>query len=81
MVELLAGINELLEQYKEQRVVDAKSLQNPLLDLWGIAAQEGEDLAGPIEEVLTRTVSKSQIAFSELEVMAATIRVMASAAV
>ncbi len=78
---LLRKTSELLGQYEGQKVVDAKSLQNPLLELWGIAEKEGAGLTSPIEEVLTRTVSKSQIAVSELEVMAASIRVMAGATV
>jgi len=81
MQELMALADGLAEKYTNQALVDAKTIQNPLLEMWGMA--EGIDLAllVPIQDLLTATTNRSQIATSDLASLAANLRQLASAPV
>ncbi len=70
--------DSLAEKYTNQALVDAKTIQNPLLEMWGLA--EGTDLAllVPIQDLLTATTQRSQIAASDLASLAANLRQLAS---
>ena len=78
-MELIDKAHLLAAQYADQQVVDAKRLQNPLLDLWGLADSDG--LRAPVETLLVATSRRSQIATSELAALAAELETAAQVAV
>lgn len=81
MQELIALADSLAEKYADQAVVDAKTVQNPLLEMWGVAAVIDVALLVPIQDLLTATSQRSQIATGDLALLAANLRQRASAPV
>ncbi len=81
MQELMALADSLAEKYTNQALVDAKTIQNPLLEMWGMAEEIDIALLVPIQDMLTATSRRSQIATSDLASLAANLRQLASAPV
>jgi hypothetical protein len=51
--ELLSASAGLRDEYAGGHPISTSRLVNPLLDLWAMAAELGEDVTGPIEQLLT----------------------------
>ncbi len=81
MQELVALADSLAEKYANQALVDAKTIQNPLLEMWGVAAEIDAALLVPIQDMLTATSQRSQIAAGDLASLAANLRQPACAPV
>lgn len=79
--ELVALADSLAEKYANQALVDAKTIQNPLLEMWGVAAEIDAALLVPIQDMLTATSQRSQIAAGDLASLAANLRQPACAPV
>ena len=81
MQELVALADSLAEKYVNQALVDAKTIQNPLLEMWGVAAEIDAALLAPIQDMLTATSQRSQIAAGDLTSLAANLRQLVGAPV
>jgi hypothetical protein len=79
--ELVALADSLAEKYANQALVDAKTIQNPLLEMWGVAGEIDAALLVPIQDMLTATSQRSQIAAGDLASLAANLRQLACAPV
>lgn len=74
MQDLLAQLESLTQPYREQLVIDAKRLQNPLLELHTMAAGLGESATAPIEALLRATTTRSLVSARELDELAESLR-------
>lgn len=79
MQDLLTQLDTLTEACRDQTVVDAKRLQNPLLELHATAVDLGEAATAPIEALLRATTTRTLLSTSELEDLADSLRQLVAA--